>query len=155
MNNIFDIIRESEFLFIKDYKSKKKIFFEMINKAYLSHKIDQNQLLNSLIKREKIGSTAVGNGIAIPHITVNKLNNPKFIISVLSKGISFDSVDNINVDIIFLLLLPESTRKENLQILASVSRLLRNTELTNKLRGCKNQESAIAIFTKVLQDRAA
>ena len=155
MYNMFDIIRESEFLFVKDYKSKKKIFFEMINKAYLSHKIDQNQLLNSLIKREKIGSTAVGNGIAIPHITVNKLNNPKFIISVLSKGISFDSVDNINVDIIFLLLLPESTRKENLQILASVSRLLRNTELTNKLRGCKNQESAIAIFTKVLQDRAA
>ena len=73
----------------------------------------------------------------------------------LSKGISFDSIDNINVDIIFLLLLPESTRKENLQILASVSRLLRNTELTNKLRGCKNQESAIAIFTKVLQDKAA
>ena len=155
MYNMFDIIRESEFLFVKDYKSKKKIFFEMINKAYLSHKIDQNQLLNSLIKREKIGSTAVGNGIAIPHITVNTLNNPKFIISVLSKGISFDSVDNTNVDIIFLLLLPESARKENLQILASVSRLLRNTELTNKLRGCKNQESAIAIFTKVLQDKAA
>ena len=155
MSNIFQTISKSSFLFIKDPKSKKDIFSQMANEAHLSHKINKNQLLNSLIKREKIGSTSVGNGIAIPHISINSLLSPKFIVCILSKGINFDSVDNINVDIIFLLLLPENPRKENLQTLASVSRLLRNSELTNKLRGCKNQESAIAIFSKVLEDKAA
>ena len=73
----------------------------------------------------------------------------------MSKGIDFDSSDNANVDLIFLLLMPKSNKIENLQILASISRLVRNNELTNKLRGCKDPESAYAIFSKVLEDKAA
>ena len=120
MTNILQIISKSKFLFINEPKSKKNIFTEMADEAFLTHNVDKKQLLSSLIKREKIGSTAVGNGIAIPHVTINSLDNPLFIVCVLSKGINFDSSDNVNVDIVFLLLLPENQRKENLQILASV-----------------------------------
>ena len=69
--------------------------------------------------------------------------------------INFDSLDNIPVDIVVLLFFPANKKSEYLQILASISRLLRNSDLTNKLRGCKNQESAFATFSQIIEYKAA
>ena len=113
------------------------------------------QILNNLFKRERLGSTVVGNGIAIPHVADNRITEPKGLISILSKGINFDSLDNIPVDIVILLFFPANKKTEYLQILASISRLLRNSNLTNKLRGCKSQESAFATFSQIIEYKAA
>ncbi len=155
MFNILDIVSKSSFIFIDNPKNKKNVFSIIAEKAAENYNLKHDILFNSLFKREKLGSTSVGNGIAIPHGLIDSFNECKCIISILSNGIDFDSFDNANVDLIFLLLMPKSNNIEHLQILASISRLLRNSELTNKLRGCKNAESAIAILSKIIQDKAA
>ena len=67
----------------------------------------------------------------------------------------FDALDNNPVDLIVFLILPEVSKPENLQILAQISRLLRNTEITDKLRGCKSEDSAFAIISQHLKTKAA
>ena len=155
MTNISNILSNSNFVFIDEVTSKKNFFATISSKIADLYSINKDILFNSLFKREKLGSTSVGNGIAIPHILIDTLEEPKCIISILSKSIDFDSSDNSNVDLIFLLLMPKSNKIEHLQILASVSRLVRDKELTNKLRGCNNPESALAIFSKILENKAA
>ena len=153
--NFLENIDENSFVFIEDPINKKTIFESIVMKASLIYNIDKLNVLNNLFKREKLGSTAVGNGIAIPHVVDKLIQEPRGLISILSRGISFESIDNVPVDIIFLLLFPSKKNSEYLQILASISRLLRNTDLTNKLRGCKNEESAFAIFSQILEHKAA
>ena len=107
------------------------------------------------MKREKIGSTTIGNGIAIPHVQNDQIIKPCCIITILSDGLDFDALDNNPVDLIVFLILPEISKPENLQILAQISRLLRDTEITDKLRGCKSEESAFAIISQHLKNKAA
>ena len=73
----------------------------------------------------------------------------------ISKGLNFYAIDEQPVDIIFLLLAPNEKTSEHLQALALISRLLRNNELTNKLRGCKNAESAMMVLTQTDSEQAA
>ena len=131
------------------------VFDKMCNKASEDYYIDKNLLLNNLIKREKIGTTTIGNGIAIPHVQNNQISNPLCIVTILSEGLDFDALDNNPVDLIVFLILPDWSKSENLQILAQVSRLLRNFEITDKLRGCKSEESAFAIISQHLKNKAA
>ena len=108
-----------------------------------------------MIKREKLGSTAVGNGVAIPHATEKSIKQSKGFIAILSSGIEFNAIDDQPVDLIFLLLAPDNNGSEHLQALASVSRLLRKKEFVLKLRGCQNTESALAVISQFSQDKAA
>ena len=135
--------------------SKKNVLDELTNLAAKEIKIDSQSLLESLIKSEKLGSTAVGNGIAIPHANCPNIDKPKVFVALLSNGLDFNANDNQLVDIIFLLLAPENSGSEHLQALALVSRLLRNKELTTKLRGCKKTESAFAVITQSVHEEAA
>ena len=111
--------------------------------------------MQNLTKREKLGSTAVGNGIAIPHINIKDIDKPYVFVSTLLNGLDFNSTDNQPVDVIFLLIAPENNGSEHLQALALISRLLRNNDLTTKLRGCKNQESALAVISQSIREEAA
>ena len=108
-----------------------------------------------LTKREKLGSTAVGNGIAIPHANVDNIDRPYVFVCTLLDGLDFNSTDDIPVDVIFLLIAPNNKNSEHLQALALISRLLRNKELTTKLRGCKNTESALAVIFQSIREEAA
>ncbi len=155
MYNIFQIIKESSFVFSSDPKNKKNIFSEITKSLYKEFGLSYDKLINDLFKREKLGSTSLGNGIAIPHIISEEIVKPKCVISVLSKGINYDTTDENPVDLIFLLLIPKTIKSEHLQILASFSRLLRDAELTQKLRGCQSSESALAIFSKIFETKAA
>ena len=135
--------------------SKKNVLDELTNLAAKEIKIDSQSLLESLIKREKLGSTAVGNGIAIPHANCPNIDKPKVFVALLSNGLDFNANDDQFVDIIFLLLAPENCGSEYLQALALVSRLLRNKEMTTKLRGCKKTESAFAVISQSVHEEAA
>ena len=155
MLNLEELLNPNSFLFIDNPTSKKMVFDRICIKSFENFDIDKNLLLNNLIKREKVGTTTIGNGIAIPHVQINQIIKPSCIISILSKGLDFDAYDNNPVDLIVFLILPEVSKSENLQILAQVSRLLRNSDITNKLRGCKSEESAFAIISQHLKDKAA
>ena len=126
-----------------------------LEKELSSGNIDKKFLLNNLIKREKIGTTTLGNGIAIPHVQNDKVMKPSCIVAILSDGLDFEALDNNPVDLIVFLILPEVNKSENLQILAQISRLLRNIDITDKLRGCRSEESAFAIISHHLKNKAA
>ena len=155
MLNLEHLLNSNCFLFIENPTSKKKVFDKICSVAFEKYNIDKNLLLNNLMKREKIGTTTIGNGIAIPHVQNDKIIKPSCIVTILSKGLDFEALDDTTVDLIVFLILPEASKTENLQILAQVSRLLRNSEITDKLRGCKSEESAYAIISQHLKNKAA
>ena len=155
MLNLKELLNPDSFLFIQDPTSKKMVFDKLCGEAFKKYNIDKNLLLNNLIKREKIGTTTIGNGIAIPHVQNDQIIKPSCIVAILSEGLDFDALDNNPVDLIVFLILPEVRKPENLQTLALISRLLRDTEITDKLRGCKSEESAFAIISQHLKNKAA
>ena len=155
MLNLKELLNPDSFLFIKDPTSKKMVFDKICSEASKKYNIDKNLLLNNLIKREKIGTTTIGNGIAIPHVQSGQIIKPCCIVTILSNGLDFDALDNNPVDLIVFLILPEVSKPENLQTLAQISRLLRDVEITDKLRGCKSEESAFAIISQHLKNKAA
>ena len=153
--NVNEMLSENSFLVGFTATSKKQILEELSKLAEKELNISSRDVLENLIKREKLGSTAVGNGIAIPHATDVSIQKPKGFIAILSSGLDFNATDDLPVDIIFLLLAPSNNGSQHLQALASVSRLLRNNDLISKLRGCQNTESALAVISQFIQDEAA
>ena len=149
------MLSDKSFLVNFEASSKKNILYELSKLAEKHIKIDSQKLLEALTKREKLGSTAVGNGIAIPHANCPDIDKPKVFVALLSNSLDFNANDDQPVDIIFLLLAPDNSGSEHLQALALVSRLLRNKELTTKLRGCKNTESAFAVISQSVREKAA
>ena len=89
------------------------------------------------------------------YIQNEQITKPSCIVTILSEGLDFEALDNNHVDLIVFLILPEANKSENLQILAQVSRLLRDTDITDKLRGSKSEESAFAIISNHLKSKAA
>ena len=153
--NINNMLSNSAFLVNFDGTSKKQVLEELSKLAGFKLGINSRELLENLTKREKLGSTAVGNGIAIPHANVSNIDKPHVFVSTLVNGLDFNSTDDRPVDIIFLLIAPNNKGSEHLQALALISRLLRNKELTTKLRGCKSAESALAVISQSIREEAA
>jgi nitrogen PTS system EIIA component len=153
--NINKMISERSLLVDFKASSKKHVFDTLSKLAEQEINVNYRTILDNLIKREKLGSTAVGNGIAIPHATEISLDKPMGFLAILSNGLEFNATDDQPVDIIFLLLAPANNGSVHLQALASVSRLLRNNELISKLRGCKTKQSALAVISQTNQDEAA
>ena len=149
------MLSDDAFLMNFDGTSKKQVLEELSKLAEIKLGINSRTLLENLTKREKLGSTAVGNGIAIPHANVANIDRPFVFVSTLINGLDFNSTDDLPVDIIFLLIAPDNKGSEHLQALALISRLLRNKELTTKLRGCKTAESALAVISQSIREEAA
>ena len=153
--NINDMLSNDAFLVNFNGTSKKQVLEELSKLAETKLGINSRTLLENLTKRENLGSTAVGNGIAIPHANVANIDKPYVFVSTLVNGLDFNSTDDLPVDIIFLLIAPDNKSSEHLQALALISRLLRNKKLTTKLRGCKSSESALAVISQSIRDKAA
>ena len=153
--NINEMLSDDTLLINFDGTSKKQVLEELSKLAEIKLGINSRGLIENLTRREKLGSTAVGNGIAIPHANINNINKPYVFVSTLVNGLDFNATDDIPVDIIFLLIAPEDQGSEHLQALALISRLLRNKQLTTKLRGCKSAESALAVISQSIREEAA
>ena len=153
--SIKEMLSENNFLFFDKPSSKQSVFEKLSQLAEIETKISSVVILENLIKRERLSSTAVGKGVAIPHITDNNIEKPIGFMALLSSGLDFNATDNQPVDIFFLLVAPSNNGSQHLQALASVSRLLRNSKLISKLRGCNNSQSAFAVITQSLQEEAA
>ena len=102
--NIKEMLTENYFLFLDHPSSQKRVFEQLSQLAEIETDISSRVILENLIKREKLGSTAVGKGVAIPHITDDNIEKPIGFIALLSSGLDFSATDNQPVDIIFLLI---------------------------------------------------
>ena len=134
--------------------SKKQALQELARKASAATGIAERAVLDVLLERERLGTTGVGCGIAIPHGKLPDLEKLYGCFARLEKPIDFDAVDNEPVDLIFLLLAPESAGADHLKALARISRILRNTAHCEKLRAAASPDRLYSLLTTGDQSRA-
>ena len=135
--------------------SKKQALQDMAKRAAELTGLHERAVFDVLLERERLGTTGVGNGIAIPHGKLPSLNRLYGLFARLERPINFDSIDEQPVDLIFLLLAPESAGADHLKALARVSRLLRDKAVCEKLRGTDSAEGLYALLTDNPAIRAA
>ncbi|RUO71929.1 PTS IIA-like nitrogen regulatory protein PtsN [Idiomarina ramblicola] len=108
--------------------------------------ITRHDIFESLLNRERLGSTGIGLGIAIPHGRLSNANHPVAVLLTLDEPVEFDSIDNQPVDIIFALLVPESEHENHLQTLASVARRMNDKDCTRALRQADSDKALYQLF---------
>lgn len=128
--------------------SKKQALLELAKRAAEVTGQHERAIFDVLLERERLGTTGVGRGIAIPHGKLPNLDRVYGVFAKLDRPIDFDAIDDRPVDLIFLLLAPESAGADHLKALARVSRLLRDEGLCEKLRGCDSVEAIYALFNQ-------
>jgi PTS system nitrogen regulatory IIA component len=102
--------------------------------------IDQATILSSLTCREKMGSTGIGNGIALPHGRLQELENVMAIVVTSEKPIDYDAIDNAPVDIFFAILVPENKASEHLGTFSAIATKLNNKETLSRMRNAKTDQ---------------
>lgn len=126
--------------------SKKQVLLELASFAAKDLGIEDRTIADVLIERERLGSTGVGHGVAIPHGKLLQINGLYAVFARLAKPVAFDSADGAPVDLVFLLLTSENAGGDHLTALAQVSRLMRNERFCTLLRGMDSAEALYSAF---------
>src|SRR5919109_2611947 len=126
--------------------SKKQALHELAAKAAELSGQSERPIFEILMQREKLGSTGVGNGIAIPHGKLPKLDKLFGVFARLERPIDFEALDGQPVDLVFLLLAPEGAGADHLKALARVARLLRDPDIAHKLRDSRDVEALYSVL---------
>jgi len=113
---------------------KRRLLQELATRAATALGLSADRICGELLKREELGSTGTGGGIAIPHARMPEIKKPFGMLVRLKRPIKFDAIDNLTVDIVFVLLLPIAPADEQLTALAIVARKLRNVDCVHRLR---------------------
>ncbi|MGE5147019.1 MAG: PTS IIA-like nitrogen regulatory protein PtsN [Candidatus Eiseniibacteriota bacterium] len=135
--------------------SKKQALQELARRASELSGASERAIFDVLLERERLGTTGVGNGIAIPHGKLAGLTRLYGMFARLEQPIPFEAIDEQPVDLIFLLLAPEGAGADHLKALARVSRLLRDRGICDKLRGTDKADAIYALLTDSTASRAA
>ena len=134
---------------IPEFKgSTKKQVLEELVEALASNnvEIDKVVLLNALLEREKLGSTGIGDGVAIPHGKLNGLDNIILLFGKSGQGVDFDAIDRKPVCLVFLLVAPADSAGLHLKALARLSRMLREKDFKNSLLMASDAETLLKII---------
>ena len=134
---------------------KKQALQELAKKAAELTGQHERAILDVLVERERLGTTGVGGGIAIPHGKLAGLARMQGVFARLERPIDFEAIDEQPVDLIFLLLAPEAAGADHLKALARVSRLLRDRAICEKLRGADHPDALYALLTERAASHAA
>jgi PTS system nitrogen regulatory IIA component len=135
--------------------SKKQALQELAKKAADLTGQPERALFEVLMERERLGTTGVGHGIGIPHGKLPELERLYGLFARLETPIDFDAIDDHPVDLIFVLLAPETAGADHLKALARVSRLFRDRAVCEKLRGTDSAEAIYALLTQSQASHAA
>ena len=138
---------------VMDIKSTKKedVIKELVDALMNAGEIekrDRNKLIDALMAREALGSTAIGQGIAIPHAKSDCVEKLIAAFGLSKKGIDFDSLDGDLAYIFFLLVAPQDSAGPHLKALARISRLLKDKYFRDTLRGCEDEKSVIKVIAQ-------
>jgi PTS system nitrogen regulatory IIA component len=136
-------------------KSKKQVLQELSERAGRATGIDARTIFETLLQRERLGSTGVGRGIAIPHGKIASLPGLFILFARLEEPIDFEAMDGEPVDLVFLLLAPETAGADHLKALARISRLVRDPSAIEKLRVSRDKATLYAVLTEPLASHAA
>ena len=141
-----DLVSPNAIIPAMKVNGKKQALQEIAVKAAELTGQNEKAILEILLQREKLGSTGVGNGVAIPHGKLPKLGSVFGLFARLERPIDFEALDGQPVDLIFLLLAPEGAGADHLKALARVARLLRDPEIARKLRASNGAEAIYAVL---------
>ena len=148
MTDLADIIDARAILPSVKAQGKKQLLQELSQAMAKFVNIDHRIIFETLLQREKLGSTGIGQGIAIPHGKMPSINRVYGLFARLSAPIAYDSLDGQPVDLVFVLLAPDHAGADHLKALARISRLLRENDTIAKLRGTDTAEGLYSILTE-------
>ncbi|MET3599131.1 PTS IIA-like nitrogen regulatory protein PtsN [Martelella mangrovi] len=149
-----DLLKQEAIIPALKANSKKQLLQEMAARAETVTGVPEREIFEVVLQRERLGSTGVGNGIAIPHGKLANLDHICGVFARLQHPVNFEALDDQPVDLAFLLLAPEGAGADHLKALSRVARLLRDQELVKKLRA-SDTESAIYAFLNSDPDSSA
>jgi PTS system nitrogen regulatory IIA component len=141
-----DLVAPNAVIAALKVNGKKQAIQELAARAAELTGQSEKAILEILLQREKLGSTAVGNGVAIPHGKMPKLDRLFGLFARLQRPIDFEALDNQPVDLIFLLLAPEAAGADHLKALARVARQLRDPEIARRLRDSGDADALYAVL---------
>jgi nitrogen PTS system EIIA component len=153
--NLAEIINARAVLPHVKAQNKKHLLQELAAAMGAIVAVDHRIIFETLLTREKLGSTGLGQGIAIPHGRLPNITRVYGLFARLSSPVVYDSVDGVPVDLVFVLISPDQAGADHLKALARISRLLREPDTIKKLRGTDSAEGLYAILTEPAAAAAA
>lgn len=134
--------------------SKRQAFRHIAERTVSLFKGDGDDLLNALLDRERIGTTGIGGGVAIPHVKIAGVARTYGVMVRLAQPIDYDAIDGEPVDIIFMLLAPaEAKTTQHLKVLAQMSRFLKDTTVRAEIRATTDESVIAAIISRWVQEQ--
>jgi nitrogen PTS system EIIA component len=131
---IKDFLTTSNVVIDVPASGKAALLSDLARRAAAALKLDSDAVANAVGKRDELGSTGIGGGVAIPHARLREIKKPFGLLARLKNPIDFAAIDGGPVDIVFLMLLPAASQLDQLNTLAAAARKLRDGDLLNKLR---------------------
>lgn len=150
-----DILPEESVLFCTDIKSKHDVLKRLAEQASKATGQSAQELFEALNDRESLGSTGLGNGIAVPHGKVAGLKRVAAVFVKLGTPVDFESVDDQPVDLVMMLLAPVGAGADHLKALARVARVLRTDSIAENLRRATDPHRLYSILTQPLETTKA
>ena len=128
--------------------SRRQLLQDLSSHASSLCSADEHDIFDVLSQREQLGSTGVGNGVAIPHGKLPSIDRIVGIFARLSKAVDYDSIDDQPVDLVFMLLAPEGSGADHLKALSRIARLMREPSLLAQLRASSDSEALYALISE-------
>ncbi len=153
--DLSDLISEDSILPALKAKSKKQAIQEIASHAATVTGLPSRDIFDTLLQRERLGSTGVGHGVAIPHGKLVALDRLVGVFARLAKPIDFEAIDDQPVDLIFLLLAPEGAGADHLKALARIARVLRDERNSSLLRQTGDAKSIYQVLIQPATSNAA
>lgn len=155
MTDLSDLLDREAILGALKANSKKKVLQDMSGPASRRTGVPERQIFETVFQRERLGSTGVGNGIAIPHGKLAGVSKLTGVFARLATPIDFDAIDGEPVDLVFLLLAPETAGADHLKALSRIARAFRDTNRVERLRATTDPDAILALLTESGRSQAA
>ena len=150
-----DFLEQDAIRFVPQVSSKKRLLQDISEQAANLYGLDAEEIFSALTEREKLGSTGVGRGVAIPHARFESLDRVYGFFTRLEKPMDFEATDRQPVDLIFTILAPQREGADHLKALAVVSRTLRSENNCSNLRSNSDETALYALLTQEDKNKAA
>lgn len=150
-----DLIEVTSVLPALKANSKKQVLQLLSEKAARIAGLPEREVLDTILQRERLGSTGVGNGIAIPHGKIAGVKSITGVFARLEQPVDFEALDDQPVDLVFLLLAPEGAGADHLKALSRIARMLRDAEIVEKIRGTSDAAAIHAFLSQEPASHAA
>jgi len=150
-----DLLSSNRVLCNCDLKSKKRTLqtiAEILAQSLDNDEVSEMGILDALISREKLGSTGLGHGVALPHGRIKNLEAPIAAIITLEEGVDFGASDDQLVDLVMGLIVPENCEQAHLSILANLAQIFNQSALRDAMRQTKNPEQLLSVFLENSSD---